>query len=69
MPREFQRIVAPDTIGEIIGDEHRECRRDDESVKAAVCLRVAEKYPGAIDRVGERAIRKRISSDCSLGRH
>ena len=69
MPRKFERIVTSDTVGEIIGNEHRECGWDDELIKAAICLRIAEKYPGAIDRIGECAVRKRIFSDRSFGRH
>ena len=58
--------MTSDTVGKIIGDEHRESGWDDEFIEAAARLRTAEKSLGAINRSGECAVRKRVVSDYSL---
>lgn len=66
MPGELERIVTPDAVGKVIGDEHREFGWDDEFIEAAARLRSTEQSLSAIDRGGECAVRKRVVSDYSL---
>ena len=58
--------MTADTVGKIIGYEHRESGWDDEFIEATARLRTAEKSLGAINRSGECAVRKRVVSNYSL---